>query len=280
MYGLFRTARRLREIGLIGIGERNANYVLRYNQRKFYPRVDDKLITKQLALKAGLPVPELYAVVRDVMVRASVLSAGYKFKVLSLDQRGAQFLVMLDMAPEYAGTPEQGAELEGLITDTAKARHDILVTAVYWRMNMLLGQPPTVRSAGTSATSHSLYGDLGSRPAPLMRPPASGGAPSRPAPLAGAAPTPVAASAPTAAPARTAPAPTGRFDPIEPDEVAAFKQALANAAAARPAPAPAAPGRITRSGPLLPPNTGFEDTVMPQQNERKADLSSTQYGDL
>ena len=38
--------------------------------------------------------------------------------------------------------------------------------------------------------------------------------------------------------------------------------------------------RITRSGPLLPPNTGFEDTVMPQQNERKADLSSTQYGDL
>lgn len=65
MYGLFRTARRLREIGLIGIGERNANYVLRHNQRKFYPRVDDKLITKSLALEAGLPVPELYAVVRE-----------------------------------------------------------------------------------------------------------------------------------------------------------------------------------------------------------------------
>lgn len=64
MYGLFRTARRLREIGLIGIGERNANYVLLYNHRKFYPRVDDKLITKQLAIAHGLPVPELYAVVR------------------------------------------------------------------------------------------------------------------------------------------------------------------------------------------------------------------------
>lgn len=64
MYGLLRTARRLREIGLIGIGERNANYVLRHNQRKFYPRVDDKYITKQLALAAGLPVPELYALVR------------------------------------------------------------------------------------------------------------------------------------------------------------------------------------------------------------------------
>lgn len=65
MYGLIRTARRLREIGLIGIGERNASYVLRYNPRKFYPRVDDKLLTKQLAIAAGLPVPELYAVVRE-----------------------------------------------------------------------------------------------------------------------------------------------------------------------------------------------------------------------
>lgn len=64
MYGLLRTARRLREIGLIGIGERNANYVLLHNQRKFYPRVDDKFITKKLALAAGLPVPELYALVR------------------------------------------------------------------------------------------------------------------------------------------------------------------------------------------------------------------------
>lgn len=65
MYGLIRTARRLREIGLIGIGERNARYVLRYNPRKFYPRVDDKLLTKQLAIATGLPVPELYAVVRE-----------------------------------------------------------------------------------------------------------------------------------------------------------------------------------------------------------------------
>ena len=65
MFGLLKTARRLREIGLVGIGERNAEFVLRYNPRKFYPRVDDKLITKNLAIAAGLPVPELYAVVRE-----------------------------------------------------------------------------------------------------------------------------------------------------------------------------------------------------------------------
>lgn len=56
--------RRLRRIGLMGINARNAEYLLRYNPRKFYPRVDDKLITKKLALAAGLPVPDLYAVVR------------------------------------------------------------------------------------------------------------------------------------------------------------------------------------------------------------------------
>jgi alpha-L-glutamate ligase-like protein len=58
-------ARRLHEIGLVGIGQRNAEFVLRYNERKYYPRVDDKLITKALAIEAGIPVPELYAVVRE-----------------------------------------------------------------------------------------------------------------------------------------------------------------------------------------------------------------------
>lgn len=61
----FAIARRLRAIGLLGIGQRNADYVLRYNPRRFYPRVDDKLLTKKLALAAGLPVPDLYAVVRE-----------------------------------------------------------------------------------------------------------------------------------------------------------------------------------------------------------------------
>src|SRR5688572_2722773 len=49
----------------MGIGQRNADYVLLHNPRKYYPRVDDKLITKKLALQAGLPVPDLYAVVRE-----------------------------------------------------------------------------------------------------------------------------------------------------------------------------------------------------------------------
>src|SRR5687767_10939492 len=38
----------------------------------------------------------LYTVVRESMTKAGVLSSGYKFKVLSLDARGRQFLVMVD----------------------------------------------------------------------------------------------------------------------------------------------------------------------------------------
>ena len=65
MFNPFAVARRLREIGLVGLNSRNADYVLLHNQRRYYPRVDDKLQTKELAIAAGLPVPDLYAVVRE-----------------------------------------------------------------------------------------------------------------------------------------------------------------------------------------------------------------------
>ncbi len=61
---MFSTVRRkLRDIGLLGINHRNANFTLMYNQRNQYPLVDDKLKTKALAVQAGLAVPELYTVV-------------------------------------------------------------------------------------------------------------------------------------------------------------------------------------------------------------------------
>ena len=77
----------------------------------------------------------LYIVVRDAMVCAGVLSASYKFKVLSLDPRGLQFLVMMDLAPEFGGETERLNEIETLIAQTAKARYNITVSAVYWRIN-------------------------------------------------------------------------------------------------------------------------------------------------
>lgn len=50
---------KLRGNGVLGINNRNANYILRYNDRKKYPLVDDKLKTKQLAIEHGVSVPGL-----------------------------------------------------------------------------------------------------------------------------------------------------------------------------------------------------------------------------
>ncbi|MGD8478310.1 MAG: alpha-L-glutamate ligase-like protein [Burkholderiales bacterium] len=57
MFGL---ARALSKNGVMGINKRNADYVLVYNKRRYYPLVDDKLKTKLLAEKAGIAIPPLY----------------------------------------------------------------------------------------------------------------------------------------------------------------------------------------------------------------------------
>jgi len=55
--------RRLRELGVLGLNQRNADFILLYNPRRNFPLVDDKRRTKELAIASGISVPELYAVV-------------------------------------------------------------------------------------------------------------------------------------------------------------------------------------------------------------------------
>jgi alpha-L-glutamate ligase-like protein len=57
-------ARELGRVGVLGMNGRNGAYISQVNQRRLYPLVDDKLLTKELAQKAGLAVPELYAAFR------------------------------------------------------------------------------------------------------------------------------------------------------------------------------------------------------------------------
>ncbi len=202
----------------------------------------------------------LYTVVRESMTRAGVLSASYKFKVLSLDPRGRQFLVMVDLAAEHGGETGRLAEIEALIAQGAKSRYDIVVTAVYWRMN-----------------EHVAVGVPGVRAVK-----AAPAAVSQPMPLDAVA-VPDSEPAPLVMPQRSA----ARFEPIEEDEVAAFKQALA-AGIAKNVPVVISSGAHAKSfdgsnkhGPqsytLL---TGFEDTEMPEADPRAPALSGTQYGEL
>lgn len=55
--------RALRARGVLGMNDRNGRFVLPLNPRKHYPRVDDKLLTKQLAQARGIPVPALLGVI-------------------------------------------------------------------------------------------------------------------------------------------------------------------------------------------------------------------------
>ncbi len=171
----------------------------------------------------------LYTVVRESMNKMGVLSSSYKFKVLSLDSRGRQYLVMMDVQRLQTGEVGRMTEIETLIAQTAKVRHDILVTAVYWRISEQLVAQAPARPAVQSAS------------------------------------------------------PRSRYEPIQQDEVEAFKKALAGAPRTH-----TRPGELVQSGPMVPPsNHGFAETQVDDQgfaatevDDRATPLSSTQYGDL
>lgn len=58
-------AKQLRDAGVLGLNQRNCDFIMRLNPRGLYPRVDDKVLTKELALEAGMAVPDLYGVISN-----------------------------------------------------------------------------------------------------------------------------------------------------------------------------------------------------------------------
>lgn len=53
----------LRKAGVVGINARNARFISRYNPRRLFPLVDDKIRCKALCQEHGIPTPELYGIV-------------------------------------------------------------------------------------------------------------------------------------------------------------------------------------------------------------------------
>jgi alpha-L-glutamate ligase-like protein len=60
MFWLFTAARRLRELGILGMNRRNAACILDHNPRAQFPLVDDKLRMHVLCRQIGLPTPAIY----------------------------------------------------------------------------------------------------------------------------------------------------------------------------------------------------------------------------
>ena len=61
MHWLFTAARRLRELGILGMNRRNAECILDHNPRGKFPLVDDKMRLHRLCRDLGVPTPAVYA---------------------------------------------------------------------------------------------------------------------------------------------------------------------------------------------------------------------------
>lgn len=103
---------------------------------------------------------KLFSIVRESMTRVGLLSSGYKFKVLSLDSRGRQFIVMIDVSPDQASMIEQLADIEMAITTNAGARFGIEVPSVYWRANVNLSEGLVMRKPSPKTSVKPRYEPL------------------------------------------------------------------------------------------------------------------------
>jgi len=91
----------LKRMGILGMNQRNVDFIARYNDRRFYPLVDDKLKTKQAAIKANISVPQLIGVISH---QFEIKSALEKFQQLE------QFVIK----------PAQGSGGKGILVITAR----------------------------------------------------------------------------------------------------------------------------------------------------------------
>jgi hypothetical protein len=105
---------------------------------------------------------QVFVAIREAMTRTGILSTNYKFKVLSEDTQGKDFLVMMSLVTT-AGEPFPDlTEMEASIMDSAKVRYDIVVSAVYWRITEVAAAakfvpPPTAAVRAAAQPVHPAH---------------------------------------------------------------------------------------------------------------------------
>ena len=183
---------------------------------------------------------QLYGAVRESLMKVGVLATSYKFKVLALG--GRRYLVMIDIAANLGDDGAKLAEMEQLISESAKSHFDIVVTAVYWRKDAGLGETPV-------------------QPTPFL-------------PVETAVPAVAAADSPTE-PKAPREQSDPQHEPVHTDEMLAFKRALAVTVTAPASAVARAPARSPN-----PLTTGYEDTQVVSPETRPPGLGTSQYGEF
>ena len=191
---------------------------------------------------------QLYMVVRDSMTHAGVLSSGYKFKVLSLDQIGDEFLVMVDLAQDIGTEFDRLSVTEAVVIANAQSQFQIKVPAVYWRRTDLsVFSPPETDNSGITK---SLDLPAAHRARPRARVPS----------------LPVQAE-------------SAKRHGITDDEVAAFNRALLAASSTSQPGAMENTVKLGNKPPVPRTLPDFADTEMADSAPAQA-LGKTQYGEL
>lgn len=95
--------RQLRRSGVVGINARNCRYVADVNSRPRMLMVNDKIRTKELANAAGIPVPDLYGVIK-------------------IQAHTGQFEQVLEGREEFVVKPALGAQGDGIIVIGGRIR--------------------------------------------------------------------------------------------------------------------------------------------------------------
>ena len=110
----------------------------------------------------------LFGIVRESMLRAGILSSAYKFKVLSIDQKGRHFLVLLDLSLDLARSEPASRllEIEKMIVENAQNRVQVTVQAVYWRHYQAAAANPARPAGEGNATVSPLRAAAAAAAAP------------------------------------------------------------------------------------------------------------------
>jgi len=90
--------RELTAAGVLNMNRRNAEYIMRYNPRSAFPLVDNKVLTKSLAEKLGVPTPQTHCVVEhqgDVSKLRDKLTALGRFVVKPARGAGGSGIVII-----------------------------------------------------------------------------------------------------------------------------------------------------------------------------------------
>lgn len=112
----------------------------------------------------------IHAIVREAIVGLGVLSSHFKFKVLSVDQEGSQFLVMVDVSEQVSPGMNKLALVEAMIVQRALSQRKLRITAVYWRVVPEEALRPASQSAPTRTASASQNSAAPHHRAPALAP--------------------------------------------------------------------------------------------------------------